>query len=178
MTLVFLDTETTGLDPLRHEVWEIAFAVNDGDIRSGIVPHLGGSADPQALAMNGYFDRARSALGPRLWLHDVEIELRAALAGATVVGSNPAFDTAFLRQRWGVAPWHYRLWDVSAYAAGVLGHEQPLGLHAITQELRELGYEIPDPDHSAAGDVATLRAAFRALQSIALLPFAKAQWHD
>lgn len=37
--LVFLDTETTGLDPARHEVWEIAYAVGKHDILSAIVPH-------------------------------------------------------------------------------------------------------------------------------------------
>lgn len=37
--LVFLDTETTGLHPERHEVWEIAYGFEDGRIESGEVKH-------------------------------------------------------------------------------------------------------------------------------------------
>ena len=159
MTLVFLDTETTGLDPDRHEVWEIAYAVNDGPIKSAIVKHSLTTPDPKALAMNGYLDRALDAKP------DVTFEngLRATLEGATIVGANPAFDAAFLRARWGCAPWHHRLWDVEAFAAGVHRLTSVPGLASIAAVLRDYGHEIPEPDHTAAGDVATLRASFHAL---------------
>lgn len=162
MSLVFLDTETTGLDWVQHEVWEIAYAVEDGQIFSSVVPHVGATANPDSLTMNGYFNRVTEP--PRI--SSIEHQLRRELEGNTVVASNPAFDTAFLKARWGVTPWHHRLWDVSAYATGVLGHDKPKGLAGITDELRARGYEIPTPDHSAAGDVAALRACFRALQAI------------
>lgn len=161
MSLVFLDTETTGLDPQRHEVWEIAYAVDDGPILSGIVTHSLRYADQKALDMNGYHQR-----GLMSEPSDIDALCRNALEGATVVGSNPAFDTAFLRQRWGVAPWHHRLWDLSAYAAGVHGLNSLPGLASIAAVLTNLGHEVPTPDHSAAGDVATLRACFFALHSI------------
>jgi DNA polymerase-3 subunit epsilon len=163
MTLVFLDTETTGLDPDRHEVWEIAYAVDDEPILSAVVPHSFANPDPKALAMNGYLDRALDVRPSRLF----EESVKADLDGATLIGANPAFDAAFLRARWGVTPWHHRLWDVEAYAAGVLGWDKLRGLAGIAEALREMGHEIPEPDHTAAADVATLRAAFRALQSIA-----------
>jgi DNA polymerase-3 subunit epsilon len=163
MTLVFLDVETTGRDPDRHEVWEIAYAIDDGPIRSAIVPHTFTNPDPKALAMNGYLDRALDAKPDRAF----EDLLRARLDGATIVGANPAFDAAFLRARWGYAPWHHRLWDVEAYAAGVLVLDKVPGLATIAMMLDGLGREIPEPDHSAAGDVATLRACFRALQDLA-----------
>jgi DNA polymerase-3 subunit epsilon len=164
MTLVFLDTETTGLDPSRHEVWELAYAVDDGDIEGGVVYHSTRYADPTALMMNGYHDRTY----PQKFsdMQRLEIGCRAALEGATIVGANPAFDTAFLRARWGVAPWHHRLWDVEAYAAGVHGLNSLSGLAVISAVLRDLGHDIPKPDHSAVGDVATLRASFYALHSI------------
>lgn len=162
MTLVFLDTETTGLDPDRHEVWEIAYAVDDGPILSAIVPHDFRKPDPRALAMNGYLDRALDGYD-----HDFDSTLKRIIRGATLVGANPAFDAAFLRARWGFySPWHHRLWDVEAYAAGVLGLDKLEGLAGVATTLRDLGHDIPEPDHTAAGDVATLRASFYALRWI------------
>lgn len=162
MTLVFIDTETTGLDPNRHEVWELAYAIGQGPIHSGVIAHSLRCADPVALRLNGYANRA-----DRLSFNlTVEEECRSALEGATLVAANPAFDAGFLRARWGHTPWHHRLWDVEAYAAGVLGLDSLKGLKGITDTLRELGHDIPEPDHSAAADVATLRASFNALRAI------------
>jgi hypothetical protein len=164
MMLVFLDTETTGLDPARHDVWEAAWAVDDGPVESAFLAHDVAGADPEALRLNGYLTRR-----PRL---DVvasltsEHALRQALTGATLVAANPAFDAAFLRARWGEAPWRYRLLDVEAYAMGALGYDTPQGLARIARDLRKIGADIPEPDHTAAADVATLRACFYALRSI------------
>lgn len=163
MTLVFLDIETTGLDPSRHEVWEIAYAVDDGPVRSSFVAHGAAGADPVALRLNGYLQRFRGE--PLLGL-TFESELREVLKGATVVGANPAFDTGFLRERWGDTPWHHRLWDVEAYAAGVLGLDKLLGNAGVADTLRERGFTIPQPDHTAAADVEATRASFYALKSL------------
>ena len=162
MTLVFLDTETTGLDPETHEVWEIAYAIDDGPILSSVVTHAFARPDPRAIAMNGYLDRAIGAKPDAMF----ERDLKRDIEGATLVGANPAFDAAFLRARWGYTPWHHRLWDVEAYAAGVLGLDNLVGLSGVAVALRDLGREIPEPDHSAAADVATLRACFRALRAV------------
>lgn len=164
MTLVFLDVETTGLDPNRHEVWEIAYAVDEGPIECGVVMHSLRYADPKALAMNGYWGRGVVPQSPEL--ADVETACRFALQGATLVAANPAFDAAFLRARWGETPWHYRLLDVEAFAAGILGWATPKGLRDIRNELIGCGYDIPKPDHSAAADVETLRACYKALRLI------------
>jgi len=158
MSLVFLDTETTGLDPARHSVWEIAYAVDGGPILSSFVAHSIEGADPYALGVNGYL--ARFAGAPLLGLH-FEANLRDALNGATLVGANPAFDAAFLRARWGVTPWKYRLLDVEAYAMPALGLSEPKGLAYIAKELG-----TDSPDHTAAVDVLVLRDTFRALQRI------------
>ena len=172
VSLIFLDTETTGLDPDRHEVWEIAYAIDDGPIESGVVLHSLRYADPTALVMNGYWRRAPSVDADQSAgdLAGFEGGLRSALKGATIVGANPAFDAAFLRARWGETPWHYRLWDIEAYAAGVHGLNSLSSLSTIASVLRDLGHDIPTPDHSAAGDVATLRASFYALHKAALRP--------
>lgn len=160
--LVFLDTETTGLDPARHEVWEIAWSVGDGPIRTAVLPHGVATANPKALELNGYVSRGLG-LAPDPW---VDVELKAELTGATIVGSNPAFDTAFLQARWGVAPWHHRLIAVESMAYALLHYERPKGLAGVAADLREAGHDVPEPDHTAAGDVATLRAVFTALRGI------------
>lgn len=163
--LLFLDTETTGLDPRVHDVWEIAFAVDDGPIRSFVLPHSLKTADPKALELNGYWERyplGAPADGPH-----VDPMLRAEFEGKTVVGANPAFDAAFLFARWGVQPWHYRMIDVESVALGFLDYDRPKGLKGIADDIRNSGHEIPEPDHTAAGDVATLRAVYRALRAAA-----------
>lgn len=159
--LVYLDTETTGLSLELHDIWEVAYAIDDSDIKSFVVTHSLETADPKALEVNGYFDRfpggANAVPMADLWL-------RAALTGRFLVGANVAFDAYRLERRWGVAPWHYRMIDVEAYAMPVLGYDRPKGLNGITDDLRGLGYEIPEPDHTAAGDVATVRSVHKALR--------------
>jgi hypothetical protein len=150
VTLAFLDTETLGLDPTRNSVWEIAYAIDAGPIRSAVVPHATVHADPEALAMAG--DR-RTHVRPDA--AEWEAQARRHLAGATIVGANPAFDAAFLRARWDDAPWHYRLLDIEAYAMPALGLTRPQGLATIAEQLR-----VVAPDHTAAGDVACVRECY------------------
>lgn len=159
MTLVFLDTETTGLDPDRHEVWEIAYAVEDGPVLRSIVVHQTQTADPVALRLNHYWDIDQASLPMTREATEFEEALRDELLNATLVASNPSFDTAFLRARWGVEPWHHRKIDISTYALPLFG--KMLGLYALAELL-----EIEAPDHTAAQDVDTLRKCFRSLQAI------------
>lgn len=165
MTLVFLDTETTGLDPDRHEIWELAYAIDAGPIHSGTIVHSLRHADPVALRLNGYYDRVH-ALAEQTQMHDLELGAKIALDGATLVAANPAFDAAFLRARWGATPWHYRMLDIEAFAAGILGWDAPKGLRDISEALNRLGFTVPSPDHSAGADVDTLRECYYALRRI------------
>lgn len=161
--LVFLDTETTGLDWQQHDVVEVAWAVGDGEIFTFYPWHTLENAQPEALEINGYFrrdlDRRHTDDGneqlERMFLRD--------LRGATIVGSNPAFDTAMLRRKFGFAPWHHRLFDVAAYAAGVFGWAEIRGLAAVAEVLREDGYKVEEPDHTAHQDVVVLRQVHHAL---------------
>ncbi|RKN61904.1 hypothetical protein D7231_32040 [Streptomyces klenkii] len=142
--LAFVDCETTGLDPRRHEAWEIAVIRRETDGTE--TEHLWQArlgadelslADPRALKIGRYRERRiaipddHAAVALRLgglpgcrWLRDGELEgeLDAALRGAVVVGSNPGFDVAFLAVTLGAepdnAPWHYRPVDIATLAAG------------------------------------------------------------
>lgn len=165
MSIVYIDTETSGLDPRVHSVWEVAYAFEKGRIFHGVIPNSVVTVDPKAAEVNGYEDRAYTGenLAQLQWNERWFFE---ALAGNTICAANPAFDTSFLFARWGVAPWKYRLLDVEAYAMGALGHDVPQSLFKIADQLTELGHTIPVPDHTAGDDVATLRACHQALVGI------------
>jgi hypothetical protein len=157
--LAFLDTETTGLDVGVHQVWEVAVALDDGPIQVVHVAHGLAGADPAALELNGYAERVRppTACWRKLLL--------GLLTDVTLVGSNPGFDAAHLRHLLGAAPWNYRTIDVATGVMWLAGWDEPRGLQGATYELRRRGYDIPMPDHTAAGDVATVRAAYHALRA-------------
>lgn len=160
--LVFLDVETLGLDA-EHDIWEIAYAVEDGQIHAEVVEHCHRDADPRALAVNGHDSRCPR---PDLDVFDpgmdgvlFEREVRAALHGATLIAANPHFDALRLFERWGDEPWHYRMIDVETYAMPALGLDRPPGLATIAERLG-----VTPPDHTAAGDVHTLRECWRLLR--------------
>lgn len=125
MTIVFLDTETTGLDPDRHEMWEIGCIVvdhrdksYDGEWRWQLQPNLA-MADPTRLRIGRFYEReelwrSRTSaviLASPWWNEekrkvpypsegttpaDVAERLARILDGAYLVGAVPSFDAAFL----------------------------------------------------------------------------------
>lgn len=159
--LIFLDTETTGLEADKHEIWEIAWAVNDGEIESAIIPHSIVKADPKALGMNGYYKRVHYVDQGI----NVDLLVREMLEGNTLVCANPTFDRMFMWQRWGYEPYHYRSIDIESMALLAFEWERPRGLKDVAAELRYRKHDIPEPDHSAAKDVEVLRACYHALRS-------------
>lgn len=62
-TLAFVDTETTGLDDRRHEIWEVALILRDTDDESIYLPFLWqlpvnlNKADPIALNIGKFHER-------------------------------------------------------------------------------------------------------------------------
>ncbi len=162
---VFVDTEYDQLDTATANLVEVAFAVEDGPVRHGVPPHTLDGAEPRALEVNRYAERG---LGDQTrWDHHILDRAAEATTGQTLVGANPRVDAHLLCRNLGHEPWHYRLCDVESVAYLLLGFEQMPGLREIREKLAGLGYDLPEPDHSAAGDVETLRAVFRILQRIA-----------
>jgi hypothetical protein len=189
---VYVDCETTGLDARRHDPYELAWAVDDGPLYSLLLPHRLRYAEPIALEVGGYGRRGiqerlrHERRCPHHQSASVD-DFVAAFAGPngprTLVAANPAFDAGmlhgkvigrepttmrlrrFLRLPAGpapAAPWHYRLLDIEAYAAGVFGWSHLRGLSKVREHLVGLGYEVPAPDHTAMRDVISLRAIHRA----------------
>lgn len=161
--LIFLDTETTGLDDDQHEVWQIAWAINDEvPVQERILVHSLKTADPKALDMNGY--RENHPQGARSEGPMVDIEVRNILEGNTLVCANPSFDRGFLKKRWGYEPWHYRSVDVESMALLLFDWDRPRGLKDVADTLRSIGYNIADPSHNAWIDVVVLRECYHAIR--------------
>ena len=130
MSVVFIDCETTGLDPDRHEIWELALIV-DGEEHVWVMDVDLSKADPGALRVSRYYERLWYS--ERKTLASTPFEVAAQVcyltANRTLVGINPAFDAAFLTRflrRHGYVPaWHYHVIDVKAVAAGWLMGRHP-----------------------------------------------------
>lgn len=98
--LHFIDTETTGLDPLRHEIISIAIITEYGDGRierwsSKIRPEHIDTASEKALKVNGY-NSYEWCDAPSFF--EVFNVIQQKLRKGIIVGHNVAFDIAFLRQ--------------------------------------------------------------------------------
>lgn len=162
---VFLDTEYDRLDTGTANLVEVALAVEDNPVLSGVPPHSLEGHDPRSLEINRYVERN---LGDKArWDRDILDTTARATAGQTIVGANIRVDAHILSRFIGYEPWHYRLCDLESVAYLMLGFDQMPGLREIKEKLTELGYALPEPNHSAEADVETARAVFRILQRIA-----------
>jgi hypothetical protein len=164
--LCFIDTETTGLDPRIHEPWEVCLwrEDRDGPETYGLGHDLT-HADPQALAIGGYWERAHTIARTIS-----KGRLARDLLGVTLVGSNPGFDAAMLTRHIGTSPWHHRTINVADGAMWVFGWDRPKGLADVAEECRARGFDIPVPDHTAEGDVRATRAVYDALRALNRTP--------
>jgi hypothetical protein len=167
-TLCFIDTETTGLDPRIHQPYEVAWWLEDeSEPRSSWLAHDLTYADRKALEIGGYWDRKAWAAQNGGWMFtESPRTLALVLEGVTLVGSNPAFDAAMLTRYIGAPVWHHRLIDVANAGMWVFGLSEPPGLASVANLCRDEGYEVPEPDHTAEGDVRTTRAVYEALRAI------------
>lgn len=169
--VVFLDTETDGLDERWRQAWEIAMirVEPDGErtSRTILVDLTDYSmADPVSLRIGRFNER--HPLGRRLAARPGEPALQQILLseqaaagvvremtqGATIVGAQPDFDTitltSLLRKFYLVAPqWHYRKRDVESMTAGFLRRD----VGGLQDCAKALGIESPPKDqHTAMGD--------------------------
>lgn len=165
-TLCFIDTETTGLDARIHQPYEVCVWREDWDEPNTYYPgHTLEFADQQALRIGGYFTRDFRPAPDNSY--STPGALAKHLQGVTLVGSNPAFDAAMLTRVIGAPVWHHRLINVAEGAMWLFGWDRPKGLADVREHLSTLhGYDIPEPDHTAEGDVRTTRAVYHALREV------------
>tara|TARA_B100000287_G_scaffold393818_1_gene407386 strand:- start:3840 stop:4442 length:603 start_codon:yes stop_codon:yes gene_type:complete len=101
MKLVFLDTETTGLNRWKHDIIQIALVIiEDGEItfenEYKFHPERPDNADPEALRVNGYTKEAWD--GAYKWSKEACERLANHIKDGIVIGHNVKFDTGFLRE--------------------------------------------------------------------------------
>lgn len=161
--IVFLDTETTGLDPNRHELLEVAMLVRTqshpgSDLTINFSLNIDPlKADPKALEVNHYFERQDELLKMRISHALAGRFLLQQLTDAVVVGNNVQFDLRFVAEflltRTNVencTPWHYNPVDIKALAAGKLGlGEPPWSTERIAQAAN---VPLPTDQHTAFAD--------------------------
>ena len=141
--LAFCDTETTGLDPDLHEIYEVGLIVREENGEEHEhhwwLPVDLGMADARALAVGRFHERYP---GPKELIRRFEFgdEFSALTRGAHLVGAVISFDEERLRRLLrsnGACPeWHYHLVDVEALAAGSLA--------GMNSELGDLLASSPD----------------------------------
>lgn len=127
--LAFVDTETTGLDPDQHEIWEVGLILrekHENGVREvpyhWFLPVDLGRADPYALKIGRFHERYPTVGADGLGSF---AQAFAKLTwGAHLVGNVVSFDEERLRELLranGQCPgWHYHLIDVEPLVVGYL----------------------------------------------------------
>lgn len=171
--LIVVDVEANGLDPRVHVAVEVAWWNLNTGKRGGFIPmhdvrKVLADASLRALQINRYIDRIATAQQDTQGVdaHD----LACQLDGNTLVSVNPGrVDSPFLANMFRMyegkgmltfPEWHYREWDINAYAAGVLGLDELPGLEKVCGLLNTTF----GPDHTAHGDVTAAAHCFLELQ--------------
>lgn len=169
--ICFVDTETTGLDPDRHEIWEVAaIRYNPGTdevldaARLWQLPVDLGRADSVALKI-GRFHERRLLSGFLTDLVRFARSFAEYTRGAHLAGAVVSFDEERLRRllrRNGACPeWHYHLVDVEALVAGALKVAPPWKSDDLSSAI---GVDPTKFDrHTAMGDCEWALAQYRAV---------------
>jgi DNA polymerase III epsilon subunit-like protein len=168
----FLDIETTGLDPVKNEPWEIGYILMPGrkEWDYSIVPNPE-TVDPEASKVNGYGRRPSA----RVVSPDMACSLILEhLTGRIVIGNNVQFDLAFLREflrRRGYipngrgVPWHYNPVCLKSMYGGLTGEPPPWDTRRIEHDFHIDRVALNAPEHTALGDARWNFAVYQKMMS-------------
>lgn len=188
MSVVFIDTETTGLDAEKHVIWDLAIIEEDGTEHQWFfrppclcVEH----ADPIALDIGKFYGRTEYnevswIKGERSWhwsnLPEALEQVRKLTWNKHLVGAVPSFDEERLRllmETFRIPhKWHYHLIDIEALAVGYLAGRESIDgpfeerphktLPWKSRKLYEaLGVVNPvEDEHTALGDARLAKAVY------------------
>lgn len=164
MSVAFIDTETTGLDPDIHPIWEIAVIVDNVEHvwQQCLSADALADADPYAAQLTKFDERYD--VDSALTREESMIHFCELVGGRHLVGAVPSFDEERLRRQYvelfefpGRFPWHYHLIDVEALAVGFLSARYPRWSPNLPWKSHDLsarfGIVTPKEDeHTALGD--------------------------
>lgn len=180
----FLDTETTGKNTLKDEIWHLAYTFDTfiGDeyagssgIKSIYVEH-DQSPNLWTKAMSSYHEtfysghtfngdqkKSKNIVTQHQMINLISIDVMQTAKNVTLVCANPSFDDSFLVRAYakrfeyiGEMPYHYRKFDIESYYAGAMQTIRLIGLSDICVELNT----VNRPDHTADSDIIAMREAF------------------
>ena len=159
--LVFVDTETTGLDgDSASQLVELSYAVEDGPIHT---LHFGVQEVPDFIdGLIKFTERGLKNI-PASSDHELS-KFKDVARDQTMVAANPAFDKWFISQE-DLFTFKYRMLDIESYAMKALELDYVPSMEQIYTILTTMGYEISKPSHTSASDVAAMRDMYYTLKN-------------
>jgi DNA polymerase III epsilon subunit-like protein len=156
---VFTDLETTGLDPDRDRIVELAYGVGlEGPIET---LYFGVQEVPPFIDDLIGFTARDLKNKPSATSEDIATFLKTC-KDRHILAANPAFDYDFLYRN-GLWNFKYRKADIESYAMKAFKINYLPSMQDIFEILTVHGYAIPAPNHTAAGDVRAMRVMFEIL---------------
>lgn len=167
--VVFLDTETTGLEENFHEIWEVGIISFSGEtLLHEFIPDSPYVEVSDWVKENtGYLQIAQEfshlTNDQKLKLqHLTAHRIEAVLEGMHVVCNVPIFDNKFLAKyfrSWQIEPnWHYHMPDVESMVAGRLQIHPPWDSEELS---KAIGVDVSKfQRHTALGDAHWTRAMY------------------
>lgn len=171
MTKIYLDLETTGLNPDIHEIIECAIVYDDDtpSYHRFIKPNRIEFADPFALKINRFHERSEE-WNQAISQKDFAFELAHLLKNKIIIGHNPSFDYSFIKEifaHYGEGTPKNQLIDTKTLA---FEHLYDIGLKRLSLDSirRFMGWSLSN-NHTALKDALDTKMLYTVLNKATFL---------